>query len=201
MKLRFVILGLLFALSFLAFANDIPDPMTPARLVNDYAGIYDASQRNSLEQMLRNYNDTTSTQLYVVTVTDLNGYDISDYASRLGEKWGIGKKGKDNGAVILIKPKTDNERGQVFIATGYGLEPILTDARCGRIIDDYMLPHFSNNDYYTGTKAGIMAIISYLSGQFTEDGKNTEETSSVIPWLLAIFVFIAIIVYASKKRK
>ena len=71
---------------------------------------------------------TTSTQVYVVIVNDLAGYDISDFAVRIGEKWGVGQKGSDNGIVIAIKPKIGNERGQAYIAIGYGLEDVIPDA-------------------------------------------------------------------------
>lgn len=116
-KIRLSVLFLVMFAALSMQAQTIPDPMSPPRLVNDFAGIFDQGQKNDLEQILQAYDDTTSTQIYVVTVTDLQGYAPSDYATRLGEKWGIGQKGKDNGAVILIKPRIGNERGQVFIAT------------------------------------------------------------------------------------
>ena len=84
--------------------------------------IFSETEKQALESKLLTYNDTTSTQIYVVTVNDLNGYAVSDYSFRLGEKWEIGQKSKDNGAVILIKPKVGNSRGEAFIAVGYGLE-------------------------------------------------------------------------------
>lgn len=183
-------------------AQNIPEPMSPPRLVNDFAGIFNERERNDLEQMLLTYNDTTSTQIYVVTVKDLEGYDVSDYAFRLGEKWGIGQKGKDNGAVILIKPKIGNERGRVFIATGYGLEEKLNDARVGRIIDNEMLPYFQQNDYYTGTKNAIGAMIKYLSGQFQADEDSDElSTGDVIVSILLILLFIYFIARANKNNK
>lgn len=194
------ILFFIFLISFhVVQAQDIPDPMSPPRLVNDFAGIFSTSERDDLEQMLRNYNDTTSTQIYVVTVKDLDGYAISDYAFRLGEKWGIGQKGKDNGAVILIKPKIGNSRGDVFIAVGYGLEEKLNDARIGRILDNYMIPYFREGDYYGGVKATIGVMIDYLSGQFKADPKDDEvSTFDIIIGIVLFFLFIYLI---SKKGK
>ena len=116
--------------------------------VNDFSNTFTSEQREDLERILLAYNDSTSTQIYVVTVDDLKGYDISDYAARLGQKWGIGQKDKNNGVLILIKPRIGNERGRVFIATGYGVEHILTDGRVGRIIDQYMIPYLQNGDVY-----------------------------------------------------
>src|SRR5690554_1769485 len=115
-------------------SQDIPGPMIPYRLVNDFAGLFSSAEEQALEQKLRAYNDSTSTQIYVVTVNELGGYAVSDFAFRLGEKWEIGQKSKDNGAVILIKPKIGNSRGQAFIATGYGLEAQIGRASCrGRV--------------------------------------------------------------------
>lgn len=199
-KLLLVVLSVMT--SGFTHAQNIPEPMSPPRLVNDFAGIFNEQERNNLEQMLLAYNDTTSTQIYVVTVKDLEGYDVSDYAFRLGEKWGIGQKGKDNGAVILIKPKIGNERGRVFIATGYGLEEKLNDARVGRIIDNEMLPYFQQNDYYTGTKNAIGAMIKYLSGQFQADEDSDElTTGDIIVSILLILLFIYFIARANKNNK
>ena len=191
--IRQIIVFFILLFPGIAFGQDIPEPMSPPRLVNDFAGIFSAEETAKLERMLLDYNDSTSTQIYVVSVKDLGGYAASDYAFRLGEKWRIGQKSKNNGAVILIKPKIGNSRGDVFIATGYGLEEKLNDARVGRIIDNYMIPNFRRNDYYTGAKDAVMAMISYLSGQFKadqeeDDGPSTTETViSVILILLFIY--------------
>lgn len=180
--------------------DDLPSPMSPPRLVNDFAQTFDTSQRNELELILKAYNDSTSTQIYVVTVTDLQGYAVSDYAARLGEKWGIGQKDKNNGVLILIKPRIGNERGQVFIATGYGVEHILTDARCGRIIDQYMIPYLQSGDYYNATKAAALAIIKYLAGEFQADEENYSG-SSLIANIVLVVVILLILYIAFKNNK
>lgn len=194
---RVTIVITFFLIGFLVQAQDIPDPMSPPRLVNDFAGIFPVDEREDLERMLRNYNDTTSTQIYVVTVNDLGGYAVSDYAFRLGEKWGIGQKSKNNGAVILIKPKRGNSRGDVFIAVGYGLEEKLNDARIGRIIDTYMIPYFRAGDYYGGAKAAAQAMIGYLAGQFQAD-PDEGDIPSLGEFLLGIFLLILFIYFMSK---
>lgn len=191
--IRQIILYCIILFPSITLGQDIPAPMSPPRLVNDFAGIFSKEENAQLERILLDYNDSTSTQIYVVSVKDLQGYAASDYAFRLGEKWGIGQKSKNNGAVILIKPKIGNSRGDVFIATGYGLEEKLNDARIGRIIDNYMMPYFRQNDYYNGTKGAIGAMAAYLSGQFQadpaeDDGPSTTETIiSIILILLFIY--------------
>jgi uncharacterized protein len=191
---------LLLVTVLLQAQDDLPSPMSPPRLVNDFAQTFDTSQRNELELILKAYNDSTSTQIYVVTVTDLQGYAVSDYAARLGEKWGIGQKDKNNGVLILIKPRIGNERGQVFIATGYGVEHILTDARCGRIIDQYMIPYLQSGDYYNATKAAALAIIKYLAGEFQADEENYSG-SSLIANIVLVVVILLILYIAFKNNK
>src|SRR5690554_1147173 len=170
-------------------SQDIPGPMIPYRLVNDFAGLFSSAEEQALEQKLRAYNDSTSTQIYVVTVNELGGYAVSDFAFRLGEKWEIGQKSKDNGAVILIKPKIGNSRGQAFIATGYGLEARVNDAYAGRIVRDRMIPHFIENDYFNSANAAIDALISRLSGEFAAE----EEEREGIP-ILALIIILAVVV-------
>ena len=135
-------------------AQDIPDKPNPPRLFNDYAGILPEDQANYLERMLVGFNDSTSTQIAVVIIKSLKGYDKNDFAQRLGQKWGVGQKGKNNGVVILVKPKTMIEKGEVCIQTGYGMEGVLPDATCKRIVDNDIIPRFSNNEYYQGILAG-----------------------------------------------
>lgn len=178
---------------FTAKSQTLPEPMYPHRLVNDFANIFTDQEKNTLESTLRNYNDTTSTQIYVVTITDLGGYAISDYAFKLGEKWKVGQKNKNNGALILIKPKTENSRGDVFIAVGYGLEAKLNDARIGRLIDSKMLPYFKQDDYYTGVREAVYSMIDYLSGEFKNDQEKQKEGIS----FMEIIAIIALIILLS----
>src|SRR5690554_6822566 len=190
LKNRFLLIFLLLFFSSEISAQDIPEPMVPYRLVNDFANIFSKAENQALEQKLLNYNDTTSTQIYVVTVSDLGGYDASDYSFRLGEKWEIGQKSKDNGAVILIKPKIGNSRGQAFIATGYGLEARINDAYAGRIVRDIMIPYFIDEDYFGGVNAAIDTMIGRLSGEFQSEGDEEEG----IPVIAIIIIIIGIII-------
>lgn len=178
--IQHILLILLLFISSSVLAQDIPEPMKPFRMVNDFAGVFTEQEQNDLEAILRNYDDSTSTQIYVVTVRELNGYAASDYATSLGNKWKIGQKDKDNGAIILIKPKVGNKRGDVFIAVGYGLEPILTDSRIGRILDDIMVPHLKEDDYYGGTEATVLSMIDMLAGQFDQDGKAPAQSTTIV---------------------
>ena len=110
-------LGLLLVL--LTFGTtlkaQLPSPSYPPRLVNDYSGTLSSSQINTLEHKLVAYNDSTSTQFLVLLVDDLQGYSIDEYGRKIGHAWGVGQQGKNNGAVIVVKPKKGSEKGQVTI--------------------------------------------------------------------------------------
>ena len=86
---------------FLSNAADFPKRPNPPRLVNDLAGVFDKNQVETLERTLVKFNDQTSTQVAVVTLSDLKGYDAGDYSFRMAEDWGVGQKGKNNGILIL----------------------------------------------------------------------------------------------------
>ena len=106
----------------------VPARPQPQRLVNDLSGLFSSRQVQVLERALVDFADSTSNQIVVVTVPELYGYDKAELAYEIGQQWGVGQKEFDNGLVILIKPKTAYSNGEVFIATGYGLEGAVTDA-------------------------------------------------------------------------
>jgi uncharacterized protein len=179
-------------LSFLVGINaqDFPARPEPVKFVNDFAGIF-RGNTVALETKLAAYNDSTSTQIAVVTVTSLNGYDISDYAQRLAQNWGIGQKGKNNGLLILIAP-TEHK---MTIQVGYGLEEFITDAKSKWIIDNLMKPAFKNGDYVGGTDAAINEIIAKDSGAYNRNGSETDRTSkngggNFVIWLIIIIIII-----------
>jgi len=150
-------------------SQDFPEPMQPPRLLNDFANMFSAPDAANLENKLLSFNNQTSTQIYVVTIPTLNGYESNDYTTRLAEKWKVGVKGKDNGVMILIKPKTPEEKGQVYIAVGYGLEGVLTDAQANQIVDIEMLPRFKAGDYFGGVSSAVNVIMNITAGEFTAD--------------------------------
>ena len=192
-----LLLGLLLVL--LCFGTtlkaQLPSPPNPPRLVNDYTGTLTTHQVNILEHKLVAYNDSTSTQILVLLVDDLQGYSIEQYATEIGHSWGVGQKGKNNGAVILVKPKKGSKRGQVNINTGYGIEEYVTDATAKRIIEKEMIPAFKENDYYTGIDNAVNVIMDLCSGKFTQDEYTNEEG---IPTWLIILIFIIIFIILSK---
>jgi uncharacterized protein len=177
-------------------AQDLPEPPNPPRLVNDLAGILSAGEIQALENKLVAFNDSSSTQIAVVIVPSLNGYEKMDYTYRLAEKWGIGQKGKNNGLLIMVKPKTATEKGEVFIAPGYGLEGVIPDAICKRIVDNEMIPYFREGNYYGGIEAATSTIMSLAKGEYTADqyakGKKAGPYALLIPVIIMAIVFFLI---------
>ena len=172
----------------------IPQKPVPQRLVNDFASLLSSGQASQLERKLVQYNDTTSTQIVVITLLTLNGYDIDDLAQRIGAEWGVGQSATDNGIIVLIKPKVGNEKGQAAISTGYGMEELIPDLLARRIVDNEMIPYFKQGDYYGGINTGVDIIFDLASGRFkAEDyGKGEDSPLSFIFPLLIIIVVIVL---------
>lgn len=193
-KLIIIILAGLF-IPFTGTGQDIPDPMQPPRMVNDFSGLLEAGDRETLEKKLQDFYYETSTQIYVVILDDIAGYDIADFNQRLGEKWGVGTSSKDNGAVILLNPSPDRQSGDVNISTGYGLEGAVPDITAHHIIDFDMIPLFREQDYYGGISTACNTLMELTRGEYTADEylqRNQTEEGSIIPQL----IFIAFIIFA-----
>jgi len=184
---------LIFAVSKQVFAQNFPDK--PAKLVSDFAKIFSAQENDLLEEKLLKYNNETSTQIAVVTITSLDGYPIDDYTIKLANKWQIGQKGKNNGLLILIAAKDH----KVFIASGYGMEGVLNDGKIGTIIRTQMIPQFKSGNYYAGTNDGIDAMISAAVGEYVNDEKQQNNVSP-IPAIL-IILFIIILLFKSRTAR
>ena len=124
-------------------------------------------------------------------------------AYQIGKQWGVGQAEFDNGIVVLIKPKRADEGGEVFIATGYGLEGAIPDAVCKRIIEDEMIPHFRENDYYGGTQAALKVLKALASGEIKADRYlgGDEMVAIVVAVCLMLFAFLLLIVALVRAHK
>lgn len=189
-------------LSVAGFAQKIPARPNPPRLVNDFADILSPKQERALEHKLVAYSDTTSTQICVVTVKSLNGTTSDDFAYQIGEQWGVGTK-DNNGVVILVKPKTADELGDVSIQVGYGMEPYITDAVNYVIRTKEMIPAFKEGNYYKGINNAVDAIIGLASGAFKgEDYVRKSDAGKSAFSILILICFLAfLVVLASATHK
>jgi uncharacterized protein len=202
MKKIILIVSVLLA-TFSGVLAEIPERPNPPQLVNDFANILSLEERAVLEDSLVQFARATSTQIVVVTVPDLEGYDPGDYAFRLGEKWGVGQKGTNNGIVVLVKPKQGNSKGQVFIATGYGLEGVLPDAVVNSTVIDYeMIPWFKENNYFRGIIDGVQVIMNITRGEYTADQYQQQYAGKKGDGLIpALIIFILVFIFVLRGRR
>lgn len=128
---------------------------TPTGFVNDFAGVLPAETKNDLEGLLSSFERSTGIEVAVATLPSLDGRTVEDVAVDLFKQWGIGKKGKDDGALFLVAPSERRMR----IEVGYGLEGALNDALAGRILDENVVPRFRGGDLSGGIAAGTAAIV------------------------------------------
>ena len=196
MKSRF--LRIIYTLTILVlscFAQAQEFPAKSNRLVNDYASLLSSEEVSSLEQKLVAYNDSTSTQISIVIIKSLEGYEVSDYAVRLASAWGIGQSDKNNGAIILVA--VDDRK--MSIQTGYGLEGVLPDAICKRIIERELKPSFKAGNFYEGFDLATTAMFKFASGEYKADHYKRGKKLPIGALLIAFIVVIFIVSRASRK--
>ena len=169
----------------------IEKPPSPAKLVNDYTTTLTQEQQQSLERKLVAIDDSTSTQIAVVIVPSLDGYDVADAATELGTSWGVGGK-KNNGVVFLICVDKNNHK--VNISPGYGLEGGLTDIAASHIIEDVVVPNFKGDDYYRGIDEGTDAIIKAVKGEYNTPRKKSSggKGGGIIGFIIFIIIILAL---------
>ena len=134
-------------------------------LVVDSADVFTTEQYAALTAKLDSFERATTVQIQIYTTYYLYGYDIVDFAQRLGEGWGVGLESADNGIVIVCKPKTMYANGEVTIQVGYGIEPFMPDAVCKQIIDNEMIPEFKKGHYYSGIDRAVDLCMQFASDE------------------------------------
>lgn len=198
-RLRYIfIIALLFvaaALPFSVAAQNIPASPNPPRLVNDLANVLSPQQEQELEDKLLNFDKTTSTQITIVTIKSLDGYEVAQYAVELANEWGIGRKGKDNGVLVLAA--IDDRR--MNISTGYGLEGALPDVITGRIIRNEMAPSFKQGDYYAGFNKAADAIIAATKGEYKAEASDKKRKGISVGGIIAMIAIIYFIIWVLSK--
>ncbi len=142
---------------------DVIEPS--GRWVTDRADLLTDGEERALTEKLRGYEDSTSTQIVIVTVPTLDGVPPEDYALALGRSWGVGGQGQDNGVVILVS-RDDRE---VRIETGYGLEGAIPDAVAARIYRNVLVPRFRGGEFYGGLSEAVDYLVDAAAGEFTAD--------------------------------
>ncbi len=186
------IFSLLFLLAFsmAAICQNLPKKPSPEKLVNDYTNTLTEDQKQSLENKLVAFDDSTSTQIAVVIIPSLEGYDVAEYNVALGRAWGVGGKEFSNGVILLI---AKNDR-KLNIATGYGVEGALPDITAKHIIEDVIKPNFKGDDYYRGIDEGTDAIIKAVKGEYKTPRQKKSIGSGSGKFIIIIIIIIFLLI-------
>jgi uncharacterized protein len=201
-------LFLIVAIALLAAPALAEEPVfpRPTGAVNDFANVIPAAERESMEALAREVLQKTGTAVVVATVPTVGDRSADDYATRLYESWGIGKKGEDKGVLILLALK---ER-RVRIETGYGVEGILPDGVVGEILRLHVIPHLKQGDYGKGLSNAMSAVSDVIarSAGVTLTGRPQMQPARptggtpVSPFtLMLLFIVVALLLFTETGRQ
>jgi uncharacterized protein len=184
---RYYLLLIFFLLSLplTAYSLDVP------RLqgyVNDYAGMISSPAKSKIEDELRAFEQSDSTQIVILTIPSLEGENLEEFSIKVGETWKIGQQGKDNGILFIVS----NQERRIRVEVGRGLEGSLTDLMAGRIIDQVIKPRFKQGDFDGGFIAGVSAIINATRGEFQAEERPSQRRQSGFPPFLTFLMFLGI---------
>jgi uncharacterized protein len=194
---QLVVVFVLCSFTLISAAQKIPEVPKEQTSVYDGASLLTGNQKQSLEQKLINYADSTSTQIVVATVNTIGNNEISSYAVKWAHKWGIGQKDEDNGVFMLIA-KDDRK---MTIQTGYGTEHLLTDALSSRIIRNVLAPNFREGNFYKGIDEATDVMILALNGEYQNDNQYQGESSGIPIGLILFIIFIILMIILSKRNR
>lgn len=187
LKLGFVFV--LFLIPGFSFAQKIVPELWGQR-VHDEAHVLKTETIDQLERDLKAHEDSTSNQIAILIIPSLEGEVLENYTLRVVEKWKLGSKDKDNGVLLFVSVDDHKMR----IEVGHGLEGVLTDALCNRIIRNKLAPAFRRGDYDGGIQAGIKAIVQSIQGEYEAASASTSSNWTILYVLFAIFCVIVLIV-------
>jgi uncharacterized protein len=190
---------LFFLISVSAFSQDLPERPMPQRLVNnlskEFPDFLSSNESSALEEKLENFSRETSNQICIIIIDSLYGFSTADFGERIISKWGVGKKDKNNGIVIVIKPSGGSGQRSVFIATGYGMEGAIPDLTCKKIVDNELIPNFKNGGNYTALDKASDVLMSLAKGEFNYkdyDGNNSPLGNINMFWFIVIVIVIVL---------
>ena len=190
-------------LGFRLLATEVIPPV-PAKYFNDYAQVVNSDVAARLNQTLENFERESSDQILVAVFPKMQSdSSIEDYTVRIARDWRVGQKLKDNGAVLFVFVQDH----KMYLQVGYGLEGVLPDALCKRIIAEQITPNFKSGDFNGGLTAGVQSIIAAAKGEYQGTGITVAESSrrnglAGFPIILIILIiFIVLIVIFSKRSR
>ncbi len=191
-----LLLALLLALIAAAAGAQgfVPVPPLQAR-ITDQAGMLTANQRTTLENVLKDYEERTGSQLAILLINKTEPEAIEQYSIRVYDEWKLGRKGVDDGVLLLVAKDNPPSLRRLRIEAGRGVQGVLTDAQSKRILQDVIAPHFRQNDFYGGLAAGVSAITSLLDKENfpAAENRNAAQQEESDNFSFGLFVFFVIL--------
>lgn len=162
-------------------APPVPPAPNPARPVNDFAGMLEPDHISRMEGVALALKKASGADLVAVTVDNLGGYTIEEYALELFRTWGLGDKEQHNGVLLLVNKENvlADRSGRVRIEVGYGLEGAIPDGKAGRILDEYVLPAWAKGSFSEGIYHGYMALAAAIAEEYDIDLSRAEELAGL----------------------
>lgn len=193
------ILSTIFLLLAVFVSAQIAQRPSPQKLYNnlskEFPDFLSSDQAQILEEKLEQFSNQTSNQICVVIVDDFNGTDAADYATKIINEWGIGKKESNNGIVILVKPTGGAGGRDLFIAIGYGLEGAIPDLTTKRIRENEMYPYLKSGDDFTALDKATDVLMKLAKGEINKEdySRRNSNGKQIKPGTIIIIIIIVII--------
>jgi uncharacterized protein len=202
------LVGLMLALAMASAAAQKLAPIPPLQSrVTDNAAMLSPQQRAALENVIAEHESRTGSQIAILLVSSTAPEAIEQYAIRVADAWKIGRKGIDDGVILLVAKDNPPALRRLRIEAGLGVQGTITDAQSKRILQDVIAPHFRQNDFYGGLVAGVSAITSLLNQeQFPAPAAkraqqgNDPGFAGLIPLLFFALMFLGGIRSRSRRR-
>lgn len=183
-------------------ASAFPDKPAIEGPVQDFAGLLNDDEVLNLQHMLVDFADSTSNQIVVVVIDDLEGYDAAQYAIKLGLDWKVGSDDFDNGIIFLVKPKhlSKDGYGDAFIAVGRGLEGAIPDITCHRIVNEIAIPYFQQDMYYEGIVEACLKLMALADEEYHSPYEHDDELTTGEAIVLILIIMLIVFLVVKSKR-
>lgn len=206
-KIKYILILAIFSIVLITNSSYAIVSQTRDFYVNDSANLLSDETEAYIIDMNKTLEEQTGAQIVVVTVQNLEGQSLEEYATELFRDYGIGDKEKNNGVLLLCA----YEERQFRIEVGYGLEGTLTDGKTGRIQDEYIIPYLKENNFNDGIRNGFNAVLKEVENEYgitiegAEEGNvvgtttRTNVSSNVAPHIIMMVIFILVVIFFSRR--
>lgn len=178
----------------------VPVPPLKSR-VTDKAGMLSENQQAMLENVLKDYEDRTGSQIAILLISKTEPEAIEQYSIRVLDEWKLGRKGVDDGVLLLVAKDNPPSLRRLRIEAGRGVQGSLTDAQSKRILQDVIAPHFRQNDFYGGLAAGVSAITALLDKEQLPAREQRESAEEGFDFSFGLFLFVMFLFLMLSRRR